>query len=148
MQLSELYTTLRTLPAIAEHAKAVATGFANRNLSPLMAVQDYAGGRAPEDELAELYNALCTEVKKYAETTELNDRSSIEGNPKYDSLIIALDFADVRSDGRLDLDEFVQMTVASLLEDYTPSIDEYISQLENTTVLDELGLWSTSSRRN
>jgi len=138
MKPAQLYDELSTdkeVQALVEHLGAE---WNNRNTFPMMGISMYSGNVVAGDDATKSYSQLIELVRKQLDRTDFSDTSEIIGKEQY--LGFSMGIFHATKDGKVDLDYLTKLTIASLLDDRSPGIDEYVETMNDVKLLNELGL--------
>lgn len=138
MKPTEVYDELSTNDEIQALVGHLSAEWNNRNTFPMMGISMYSGNVVTGDDATKSYSQLIELVRKRLEAADLSDTSEIIGKDLYIGFSIGISHAT--KDGKLDLGYLTKLTIASLLGDRSPGIDEYVESMNDVKLLNELGL--------
>lgn len=133
MRLSELYDGLSSDIEIKGLVQHLCTEWLNRNTFPMMGISMYSGSIVPGDDATRSYAQLIDLVHKRLEVADLSDISDILDKEQY--LGFSVGIAHATKNSEIDLDYLTKLTIASLLDDRKPDIDEYVESMNDVRLL-------------
>lgn len=138
MNLARLYEELSTDRDIQSLARYLSSEWSNRNTFPMAGISMYSGNVVAGDDATRSYSKLIGLVRRRLEATDLSNRSEILGKERY--LGFSMGIFRATKDGKMDFDYLTKLTIASLLDDCNPGIDEYVESMNDVKLLNKLGL--------